>query len=73
MTWLLRARLMGGEEFDEVAEDFVAVFAVEGEGELGGEEAVFHAEVVAASVEFGSEVAFALRELREGGAEVDGL
>jgi len=48
-----------------VGEDFVAVFAGEAEGELGGEQAVVDADVMAAAVEFVGEVALAGGELRE--------
>ncbi len=48
-----------------MCEDFVAVFAGEGEGQLGGEEAVVEADVMAAAVEFVGEVALADGELRE--------
>ena len=60
-----------GEEFDEAAEDFVAVAAGEGEGELGGEEAVFDADVVAAAAQFVSEVFFGVGKLRQSRGEVE--
>ena len=49
-----------GEEFDDVGEDFVAVVSGEAECELGGEKAVADSDVVAAALEFVSEVAFAM-------------
>lgn len=54
-------------------EDFITIAAFEGEGQLGGEEAVAHADVVTAALEFGGEIAFASDELGEGGAELDGI
>lgn len=59
----------GGEQFDHQFEDFALVLAVEGEGELGVEQAIARADVVAASVGFEGEVAFALGEAGEGGGE----
>ena len=61
----------GGEQFDNVAEDFVAVGAGKGEGELSVEEAVFDAEVVAAPFEFAGEITLLAGEGGEGVAEVD--
>ena len=65
--------MIGCEDFDESSQNFITVFAIEGQRELCGEQAVFYTEVVAPPVEFSSEVAFALRELCECGAEVDGV
>ena len=64
--------LLRREQFHEAAQHFVAILAGERERELRGEQAVFHAEVVAASVEFAGEVALLRGELREGGAEIHG-
>lgn len=62
----------GCEEFDHEGEDFLALIAVEAEGELGGEEAVVDAHVVAAAVDACGEVAAALGEFGEGAGEGDG-
>ena len=61
----------GCEEFDHEGEDFLALIAVEAEGELGGEETVVDAHVVAAAVDACGEVAAALSEFGEGAGEGD--
>lgn len=65
--------MFGRHQLHESAKDFVAVAAVEGEGELSGEEAVFNAEIVTASVKLGGEIAFVISQQGEHGAEVDGV
>ncbi len=52
-------------------EHFVAILAGERERELRGEQAVLHAEVVAAPFEFAGEVALLLGEPRERRAKID--
>ena len=62
-----------GQKFHQVRENFVAILSFEGEGELRGQEAVTHADVVATSCEGGSQITFAADELGEGGAELNGV
>lgn len=60
-----------GEEFEELHEHIVAVGAVERQGELGGEQAIFFADVVAAAFDGEREVTFTGGELGECGGELD--
>jgi len=60
-----------GEKFDESGEEFIAILAFHGEGDLRHENAVPRLEVVAASAEVGGEVAFLAGELVEGGGELE--
>lgn len=61
-----------GEEFEEEGEDLIAIASVEGEGDLGVQEAVMDAEIVAAAAGFEGEVAFVAGEFGEGGGELEG-
>ena len=54
-----------GQQFHDLGEDLGAVLAREAEGELGHEQAVLHAEVVAAAADLEGEVALAFGEFRQ--------
>lgn len=58
------------ELLDKQGEDFVAVLAGKGQGELGGEQTVMEVEIVAAPLDLVGEVAFASRVFRESGGKV---
>ena len=62
-----------GQGFHEMRENLVTILTFEGESELGGQESVTHADVVAPALEFGGEVTFTADELGKGGAELDGV
>ena len=72
LGWASRLRSQG-QEFHQVRENLVAILSLEGEGELGGQEAVTHPDVVSATFEGGGQVAFAADELGQGGTELDGV
>jgi len=50
-----------GEKLDEIRKDFVAVFAGKCQGHLGGEQTIFHTDIVPPSAELTSKVFFRSR------------
>ena len=64
----IRLRL-GREQFDELRQDFLAVLAGHGQGELRREDAVLYADVVACPLNFEGEVFFALGQFGQRPAE----
>src|ERR1051325_907501 len=60
-----------GQQLDQTAEDFVAILAVEREGELRGQQTVTRADVVAATLHFVGEVALPRGDFRERRAELN--
>ena len=63
--------MTGGDDFDELGEDFLAILAIKGEGELGIEQAEADADVEAASAGFVGEIAFAAGQFSQGGGELN--
>jgi hypothetical protein len=64
--------LAAGEKLEDEGEDFVAIVAGKREGELGVQQPVGDADVVAATAGFKREVSLAPGKLREGGGELKG-
>src|SRR5256885_356402 len=63
--------LAARQQIEQAGKDFVTVFTLERESNLGREEAIFKPDVIARTAKFAGEVALALREFCQSRAQMD--